>query len=221
MNNIIIGIKRLFRDTLNFASMLCFEEYAKHAFYIKWSKCGLLDEKWEAKSNPRLFVVEYQCRSGWECEMHEKRRPSILFIVNINSSGLCSLHPVNLNDRKTLAVNFTHRPHVDHSAIQLNIPLTCIRKWWWLECTPKLKYADKIPIHQNISRALTRSVSRRRELLIYHIIMLYMNSPSLHLKQIYTIRFSSSIYKTVSIIFIDDCTILNASFWRKQTLNAL
>ena len=108
-----------------------------------------------------------------------REKTSFNQVHSFNTSGLCSLHPVNLNDRKTLAVNFTHRPHVDHSAIQLNIPLTCIRKWWWLECTPKLKYADKIPIHQNISRALTRSVSRRRELLIYHIIMLYMNKHAL------------------------------------------
>ena len=169
-------------NNINIASNeeIYFEENENALFiFIKWQNYGLLDEKCEAKSYPRFFVVEYQCRSGWECEMHEKRRPSILFIVNINSSGLCSLHPVNLNDRKTLAVNFTHRPHVDHSAIQLNIPLTCIRKWWWLECTPKLKYADKIPIHQNISRAFTRSVSRRRESLIYQLIILYMNKYAL------------------------------------------
>ena len=44
-----------------------------------------------------------------------REKTSFNQVHSFNTSGLCSLHPVNSNDRKTLAVNFRNKSDVDHS----------------------------------------------------------------------------------------------------------
>ena len=65
----------------------------------------------EPKDNPRIDYTErilfFTEAMTIKLKMFNAReKTSFNQVHGFNTSGLCSLHPVNLNDRKTLAVNF-------------------------------------------------------------------------------------------------------------------
>ena len=75
-----------------------------------------------------------------------REKTSFNLVLSINTSGLCSLHPVSLNDRKTLPVNFgtnlmwiiqqcsSEHPFEPHTL-------------WWLDIALKFIFSYILKLH--------------------------------------------------------------------------